>query len=161
MSRIKETSLPGVGVQYEFTTSKGRRMGVVHHHSGRREMFLCSPDDPDSAALTVGLDDEDAFALGEALDVLQIVESVSPAKYEVEGLVFEWIPITEESPASGKTIGDMRLRTLTGSSVVAVLRQGGSTPAPGPEFGLIAGDTLVVAGTPDGIDAVIDLVDGR
>lgn len=121
---------------------------------------MCSPDDPDAATLTVRLDEEDAFALGEALDVPQVVESVSPAMYEVEGLVFEWIPITDESPADGKTIGDLRIRTETGSNVVAVLRESGPTPAPGPDFRLGVGDTLVVAGTREGIEAISGLVDG-
>lgn len=160
MSRIKETSLPGVGVQKEFITEKGRRMGVVHHHSGRLEMFVCSREDPDAATLTVRLDDDDAQALGEALGVPQVFTSEEPPKYEVEGLVFEWIEVEEGSAADGKTIGDLKIRTLTGSSVVAVLRPEESTPSPGPDFGLEVGDTLVVAGTLDGIEAVSSLVRG-
>jgi TrkA domain protein len=41
---------------------------------------------------------------------------------------------------------------------VAVLRAGSANPAPGPEFGLRAGDVLVVVGTPRGIEELAILL---
>ena len=58
----------------------------------------------------------------------------------------------------GGTIGDTGARTRTGVSVVAILREGSAHPAPGPEAELRAGDTLVVVGTPRGIEELAVLL---
>ena len=42
--------------------------------------------------------------------------------------------------------------------MVAVLRDDQTQPAPGPEFRIAAGDTLVVVGTPEGIAAAAGIL---
>jgi K+/H+ antiporter YhaU regulatory subunit KhtT len=49
----------------------------------------------------------------------------------------------------GKTIGDLRIRTSTGASIVAVVRGEEVVPNPGPEIALRAGDLVGVLGTPE------------
>ena len=44
------------------------------------------------------------------------------------------------------------------SSIVAIIRDGQSIPAPGPEFGLLAGDVIVAVGTTEGLAAMRELV---
>ena len=39
-----------------------------------------------------------------------------------------------------------------------MIREGTAYPAPGPEFGLAGGDTLVVVGTPRGIEELAILL---
>lgn len=151
---IDQTPLPGVGVRYDFTTEEGLRLGVVHHHSGRRELFLCPADDPDSARVTLELTEDEAHALIDVLGGSQIVETLSVLRQQVEGLGIDWLTLDPGSPYDGKTIGDGRMRTRTGASVVAVLRASEPHPAPGPDFRLLAGDTLVVVGTAEGIGAL-------
>jgi K+/H+ antiporter YhaU regulatory subunit KhtT len=34
MAKVKETTLPGVGVRHEFVTHGGDRMGTITHRSG-------------------------------------------------------------------------------------------------------------------------------
>jgi TrkA domain protein len=155
---IQQTPLPGVGVRYDFTTEEGLRLGVVHHHTGRRELFLCPADDPDSARVTLDLTEDEAHALIDVLGGSQIVETVSVLRQQVEGLGIDWLALDPRSPYAGRTIGDGRLRTRTGASVVAVLRGSEVHPAPGPEFLLLADDTLVVVGTAQGIGALDDLL---
>ena len=48
--------------------------------------------------------------------------------------------------------------TRTGSSIVAVIRSDQSIPAPGPEFGLLAGDVIVAVGTVEGLATMRDLL---
>ena len=50
MAQVEQTPLPGVGVRYDFTTGEGRRLGVVHHHDGRKEIHVGMADDPQAAA---------------------------------------------------------------------------------------------------------------
>jgi TrkA domain protein len=160
MSRIEETQLPGVGVRFDFVTEDGRRVGVVHHRGGRREVFICAIDDPDSATLTLDLNDDDTHTLAEVLGVSPVIEAKSQIQ-QVEGLAMDWLPVHPSSPYAGKTIGDARIRTRTGVSVVAVIRGSEHFPAPVPEFGLQEGDTVVVVGTADGIESVeLILADG-
>jgi len=83
---IQQTPLPGVGVRYDFTTEEGLRLGVVHHHSGRRQLFLCSPDDPDSARVTVELTEDESHTPIDVLGGSQIVETLSVLRQQVEGL---------------------------------------------------------------------------
>lgn len=155
---VQQTPLPGVGVRYDFTTEEGLRLGVVHHHSGRRQLFLCPADDPDSARVTVDLTEEESHALIDVLGGSQIVENLATLRQQVKGLGIDWLTVHPASPFAGKSIGDGRIRTRTGASVVAVLRGERPHPAPGPEFRIEAGDTLVVVGTPEGIEAVAGIL---
>jgi TrkA domain protein len=161
VGHLDEIRLPGIGQRIEFVTDEGRRMGVVQHHTGRREVFVCGPGDPDSTESTIQLTQDDAHSLVEALGVLSIDEPPGSPTYEVEGLVFEWIEVVESSPAVGHSIAELQIRTRTGASIVAVLRPDGAVPAPEPDFVLQAGDTLVAAGTAAGADAVRVLLEPR
>jgi len=158
MARIEETPLPGVGIRYDFMTEDGQRVGVIQHLTGRREVFICPADDPDTVAATVSFTEDDAHALVDALGGSQVVESLAHLQQHVEGLAIDWLSMDPSSPYAGRTIGDARIRTRTGVSVVAVVRGETAHPAPGPEFSLEAGDTLVVVGTADGISGVTEIL---
>ncbi len=57
----------------------------------------------------------------------------------------------EGSPFAGRPLGDTRARTLTGCSVVAIVRGSDVVPSPGPEDLLRARDVLVAIGSPEGL----------
>jgi TrkA domain protein len=124
---------------------------VVHHRTGRRELFVCEPDDTDAAVVNMSLSDEESHALSEALGGSTVVANLAHLQQQVEGLAIDWLSIAPGSPYAGKTIADARIRTRSGVSVVAVLRSAETFPSPDPSFAIEAGDTLVVVGTPDGI----------
>lgn len=159
MGHLEETSLPGIGRRVEFFTEEGRRMGVIQHHTGRREVFVCPPEDPDATEISVHLSEDDAHSLVNALGVVSVSEDGGDRTYEIEGLVFDWIDVDPQSPVVGKSIGRERIRTRTGASVVAVIRPSQAVPAPEPDFVIEAGDTLVVAGTAQGVTKVRELLE--
>lgn len=158
MTEIRETELPGVGVRYEFRTGSGRRVGVVAHRSGRREIFLADPDDPDAVVESVDLSPEDARTLGDLLGVSQVASRLTELQQQVEELAIDWLPLDEDSPYAGRTIGEAGIRTRTGVSVVAIIRGEDAIPAPGPETRLEAGDYLVVVGTQRGVEELVRLL---
>lgn len=158
MPKIQETSLPGVGMRHDFTAEDGSRIGVVHHRTGRRELFVCSSEDPDAVTVSLNLSDDDSHALSEALGGSTVIENLGSLQQQVEGLAIDWLSVDPGTPYAGKTIGDARIRTRTGVSVVAVIRDEQAFPAPGPEFMVDAEDTLVVVGTPEGIKAVDEIL---
>jgi TrkA domain protein len=152
MAIVNETPLPGVGVRYEFETEEGVRLGVIHHRTGVRELVLYERDDP------IRLGAEDGRTLAELLGVSQVAKDLAELEQGVEGLAVDRLPLDARSRFAGGTIADTGARTRTGVSIVAVLREGGAHPAPGPEFRLEAGDVLVVVGTPRGIEELAVLL---
>lgn len=158
LSEISEVRLPGVGLRFEFETEEGKRLGVVSHKSGRREIYVARKDDPDEFERVLGLGPADARTLAELLGATRVAEQLADLQQRVEGLVIDWLPIREDSPYATKTIGDARIRTRTGVSIVAVVRGEDAVPAPGPEQQLQAGDYLVVVGTARGVEQVVELL---
>lgn len=155
---INETPLPGVGVRYDFTTRSGRQIGVISHRSGRRDLVVYDRDDPDTCQEMLHLSEEEAEVLAEMLGGFHIAGSLAELQQQVEGVGIDWLEIGAGSPFDGRTIADTQARTRTGVSIVAVLRDGGAIPAPTPGVRLQPGDTLVVVGTPQGVNALADLL---
>lgn len=160
MAEVTETHLPGVGVRYEFTTEGGDQVAVIHHHGGRRELVLYDRNDPDTASSLLRLDEGDARTLTELLGATRVAEAVGEIRQRIEGLSLDWIEVLPASTLADRTIGDGRLRTQTGASIVAVIRGDSTEPAPGPEFVLRAGDVAVTVGTDDGLEQVRELLRG-
>jgi TrkA domain protein len=158
MTEVKGVELPGVGVRYEFVTEEGKRVGVVSHRSGRREIYLADRDDPDRFQRVLGLSEKDARTLAEVLGASQVAEELAELHQKIEGLAIDWLPVREDTPFAHRTIGDARVRRRTGVSIVAVLRGEQAIPAPGPEVVVRPGDYLVVVGTPRGIEKVVELL---
>jgi TrkA domain protein len=158
MTEVRQFKLPGVGTRYEFNTRSGRRVCVVSHRSGRREVMIADPRDPDAFHEVLDLDEQDSVTLAELLGGHHITEQLAGLEPGVEGLSVDWLPVREDSPYAGQTIGDARIRTRTGVSVVALLRGSEAIAAPGPESPIEAGDFLVVVGTNRGIEEVVELL---
>jgi K+:H+ antiporter subunit KhtT len=155
---VERTALPGIGLQHVFTTARGRRIGVISHRDGRRDLLVYDKEDPDTCVLTVGLTIEEANALAELLGTARIVERLADLHRQVAGLVSEQIPITSGSPYDGRPLGDTQARTRTGASIVAVVRDGDVVASPRPDFVFRSGDIVVVVGTAEGTTAVADLI---
>ncbi|MFI5268613.1 MAG: cation:proton antiporter regulatory subunit [Chloroflexota bacterium] len=157
---IEEADLPGIGKRHDFQTQKGRRVGVVLHRGGRRDLLVYDARDPDSCSETVVLTIEEADALAELLGAPRIIERLAQLHEQVAGLVSEQLTLAAASPYAGRTLGDTEARSRTGASIVAVLRSGTVIPSPTPDFRFEAGDSIVVVGTPAGVEAVAQLLSG-
>ncbi|MFD7405320.1 cation:proton antiporter regulatory subunit [Streptomyces sp. NPDC059866] len=149
--RLRATPLPGIGVQYDLQTREHRHLSVVAHRDGTRTVNVYRTDDPDSCAQSLRLTGAEAGALIDALQPSHHSSSLlSPTDL---GLVAERIEVGATSHWNGRVLGDTRMRTETGASVVAVLRRAEAIPSPTPAFRLAGGDTLIVIGTREGVDA--------
>ena len=154
MTQVTETQLPGVGIRYDFTTTSGDVVGVLCHHSGRREIVVYDREDPDRAYSALSLTPDEAHTVAEVLGATQVSEALGAIQQRIEGLALEWIEVNEDSPMAHRTIGDGELRARTGASVVAVIRGATSEPAPGPDFVLEPGDVAVTVGTTEALEAI-------
>lgn len=166
---IHETTLPGVGVRYELSTRGGVRLGVVAHHHGRRDLLLYDTADPDAARESVRLTEGETAALAALLrlpagrrdDAAPTAPPAGPGarSHRIGRFAVDWVPVPAGSFYAGRTIGTAGVRSITGVSIVAVVRQDTAFPSPGPDFLLEAGDTALVVGTPDGVEALVELLE--
>ncbi|WP_239372689.1 MULTISPECIES: cation:proton antiporter regulatory subunit [unclassified Frankia] len=155
---VEETALPGVGLRHDFSTRAGRRVGVVSHHGGRRELVIYDAQDPDACAESVALTPEESDVLSELLGAPHIVEKLEDLSRAFAGLVGEQFRILPGSPYAGRQLGDTQARTRTGASIVAVVRDDEVLASPRPDFRFEAGDVVVVVGTPENTAAVGELL---
>lgn len=63
------------------------------------------------------------------------------------------VTVAGNSPAAGRLIRELELRTRTGASIVGIERNGASIINPGPDEELQTGDQLLLLGTSDQLDA--------
>jgi len=160
--RIEKVDLPGIGTRHDVITSKGRRLGVISHRSGDRELAMFDPKDPDSCRDSIYLSDDEAIALSEVLGTSLVLGQFANLGDKSTGLFTEQVIVSASSPFAGGTLGDTRARTLTKSSIVAILRGSIVIPSPSPEDKLEAGDIIVAVGTKEGLGKLSSLLaDGR
>lgn len=101
---IEETALPGIGLRHDFLTGAGRRVGVVSHRRGRRELVVYSERDPDAAEVVIVLAAEESDALAELLGVPRIIQRLTRLQEQAAGLVTEAVHVAPGSPYDGRTI---------------------------------------------------------
>ena len=148
---IEETPLPGIGVRRELRLATGRRVGVVTHRDGQTELIVSRADDPDACAASIPLNAEESAALGGLLGMTQLIAQLTKEQEAVEGVTTHQILVREGSKFVGRTLGETQMRTRTGTSIVALLREGSVIGSPRPDQILEAGDMVVIVGTDTGL----------
>ena len=150
--------MPGIGVRHDLVTSSGRTVGVVSHRNGRRDLVLYDVDDPDSSLASIPLTDDEAEALADVLGASLMLGQLAGLRQQAAGLLTEQVAISAGSPFVGRKLGDTRARTLTGVSIVAILREREVFASPAPSFVFEAGDVVVIVGTRKGLDGVTQIL---
>ncbi|HDQ07440.1 MAG TPA: potassium transporter TrkA [Methanoculleus sp.] len=147
-----QLSLPGIGTKYELETDEKDIISVVYMENGNVQIYTRSRagDDYCSAELNA----MEARRLGNVLTGA-IIEA------EQEGVEISFSALCDlrisvhtyiiRKNLSGKSIGEMNIRSRTGATVIAVSRGGKNTVNPRPSYVFEAGDTVVVIGEADQI----------
>jgi len=153
---MRTTPLPGIGVQYDLSTRENQHLSVIAHRDGTRTVNVYRSDDPDACAQSLHLTSSETEAL---------IDALAPAHHSPNllsttglGLVAERIELSALSHWNGRVLGETRIRTETGASIVAVLRRAEAIPSPAPDFRLAGGDRLIVIGTREGVDAAASIL---
>ncbi|MFC5853473.1 cation:proton antiporter regulatory subunit [Streptomyces chlorus] len=153
---MSTTPLPGIGVKYDLTTREHQHLSVIAHRDGARTVNVYRSDDPDACAQSLRLNVAESAAL---------IDALTPAHHSPNllhttdlGLVAERIELSAASHWNGRVLGETRIRTDTGASIVAVLRRAEAIPSPTPDFRLAGGDTLIVIGTREGIETAAEIL---
>jgi TrkA domain protein len=157
MLEVRETRLPGVGTKFTLRTGRGEKVSSVVHLDGMREIYHYTDDADEPHVLT--LNDEEARQLGAIIGgVVYRPQLVKDLELALKDLVMEWIELPADSPLVGLTVATCRIRSTTGATIVAILRESGSLATPHPDEVLRAEDTLVVIGRPQTFEEINRLV---
>ncbi|MFD1211890.1 cation:proton antiporter regulatory subunit [Arthrobacter sp. GCM10027362] len=158
---VEETPLPGIGIRREIVVGNGRRVGIVIQRDGQTELIISRMDDPDACLASIPLSTEEAATLGSLLGGPRLVAQLAAEHSDLPGVSTRQFLVTEDTPFAGRPLGETKLRTRTGASVVAMLRSGQVLPSPTPNDVIEPGDLLIVVGTPDGLDAAAAILHGN
>lgn len=71
------------------------------------------------------------------------------------GAATESLSVREGSAAVGQTVGGLRLRSRTGATLIAIVRDGRTRVNPSPDVTIKANDTLVLLGDPEEVDRAV------
>ena len=156
--RVEKVDLPGIGFRHDVVTSNGRRISVVSHRDGAREIALFDEIDPDASTDSIPLSDQEAAALADLLGNSVSLSQVNALSEETVGLYTEHLLLSADSKYAGRPLGDTKARTRTSVSIVAVVRDGNVVPSPTPDFVLEAGDSIVAVGTREGLDKLAKII---
>jgi TrkA domain protein len=155
---LERTVLLAVGTSYAFTTATGQHAAIIIHGSGRRDLMLYDPDDPDQVLHTLVLDGGEARTVAELLGLPLVMDRVTDLPAALDGIDAVHMPVPIGSPYAGRPLGDTRARSRTGTSIVAVLRDNRLITTLTPDFILQRGDMIVAVGHRAGIDGLRDLL---
>jgi TrkA domain protein len=61
-------------------------------------------------------------------------------------------------PAIGQTLAALDLNNRTGATMIAVVRNGIPPFVPGSDFRFVAGDIVVLCGSPDAVERAVKLI---
>lgn len=156
--RVEKVDLPGIGFRHDVVISNGRRISIVTHRDGSRELALFDAIDPDASTDSVPLSDQEAAALADLLGNSVTLSQVTGLSEQAAGLYTEHLLLSADSKYAGRPLGDTKARTRTSVSIVAVMRDGEVIPSPRPDFVLEAGDDIVAVGTREGLDKLANII---
>ncbi len=151
---VSETLLPGVGIRYEFRTHDGQSLGIIVYREGNAEFIEYDRDDPDASRVLLSVDEDEAEAVAEILGAPRFARKLADLTREIPGLHSEPVRLPSTSSLVGRHLGETHGRTVTGASIVAIVRGDEVISSPAPDQLLLAGDTLVTIGTASGIRRV-------
>lgn len=159
-SKVKESTLPGIGKKYVMPLEGGGHVALVVRPDGERRLFhFLEDEDQPHDVVKFERDEAQQLAnlMGEALVGSPDLEKLDLALGQLE---IEWVELDEESPLVGHSLGETRLRSRTGASVVAVMRGGEAVPNPAAEFVFRSGDTVLLVGAQEQCEAARKAVEG-
>lgn len=159
MPEILEAELPGIGRRFTLPLEAGGELAVVVHKSGDKDLYFREPsgDEPTAVSLSDAEAKRVAAVLTGGFWQPSPIDMFRAALAKKAGL--ETVTVLGSSPIVGRKIADLDIRRRTSCSIVAILREDGSSlPNPAPEIAVESNDILVVIADAEGVAKLEDLV---
>lgn len=160
--QIKMADLPGIGKKLSFITAEHKKLVLIIHHSGKRELYFFNDADEDEADFSMDLTSSDTRELAaQLLGATYQPVDLDTMKVMKNKLVMEWVDLTKHSPITGQTIKEAQVRKRTGATIIAIVRGDDLIVSPEVDAQLKEGDTLMAAGKSEQIQAFEALCRGE
>jgi TrkA domain protein len=153
---IERTVLPGIGMCHTAVTARRQRLGVVCHRSGRRDLVLYHPHDPQHAAHAVVLDAAEARHVAEMLASTVAVDHIGDPQQHA--IAVACVRLSADSAYHGMSLQELYAHWRADVELIAVVRGRQITAGPQQDFVVHHEDTLVVAGGLAAITALAEMV---
>lgn len=155
--QVREATLPGVGKKYVMPLRAGGNLAIVVRPDGARQLYHFLEDD-DRPFDVIRVDQEEAQQVAQLLGHALVAPDRGELELVLGALEIDWVTLEPGSPLVGRSLGESQLRTRTGASVMAVMRDGRAIANPPIETVFEADDTLLVIGSPEQADAARELL---
>ena len=159
--RVEHTPLARIGPLYTLTTVRGERVGVIQHHSDRREIVVFDGDDRDTVVASVLLDAGEADGLADLLGVTTVASHIARIDRDGDRLATVQAMLADDAPHAGRPLAALTSRMGERAAVAAVVRGARVLLAPPPDLVLAGKDIVVVIGTWDEALRLVDVLAGR
>lgn len=160
--KIRTAELPGIGKKISFITAEDSKIVLIVHHTGKRDLYFFEDADNDEADFMINLNADETRELGaQLLGAMYQPVDTDKMKMFKHQIIIEWLEIGEKSDLVDSTIGDSRIRTRTGASIIGIVKKDDLIAVPDIDVTLHKGDTLMVVGKKDQIDNLAALCEGK
>ena len=146
MSVVRESDLIGIGKKYQIETEAGDNMVVVIHDDGRRELYRYEDEDNETHCVMTLSDEESRQVAGILGGLSYKPKALETIEVALDDLRIEWYKVEPSNDGVNKSIGDLGVRQRTGATIIAAIRDEETIINPGPDYLIIPGTTLVIAG---------------
>lgn len=146
MSIVRESDLIGIGKKYQIETEAGDNMIVVIHDDGKRELYRAEEDGSETHCVMTLSDEESRQVAGIIGGLSYKPKALETIEVALDDLRIEWYKVGASSDGANKSIGELGVRQYTGASIIAAIQGHETIINPGPEYIIMPGSTLVVAG---------------
>ncbi len=145
---IRESDLPGIGKKFEVEVNGGDKLVIVVHDDGRRELYHFYHDNPEDSVSMITLDDNNARSAAAIIGGLAYQpKALETVDVVLDDLVIEWYKIENGSKCVGKSIGEMKVRQKTGTTIIAAIEKDSRKHInPTIDYVFAAESTIVVIG---------------
>jgi len=149
---LQSLDLPGIGTRYELDSDKGDTVSAIYMKSGAVQLYVL-PRGADEPCM-VELNRTEARRVGSVLTGALMESEPEGVEIAFSALADLRISVhTYPVPRQlvGSCIGDLRIRTRTGATIIAVSHGGGEevTINPPPGYVFSKGDAMVAIGEHD------------
>ena len=146
MSVVRESDLIGIGKKFQIETEAGDNMVVVIHDDGRRELYRYDDEENESRCVMTLSDEESRQMAGIIGGLSYKPKALETIEVALDDLIIEWYKVEGDAGSIHKTIGQLEVRQRTGASIIAAIHESETVINPGPDYLIVTGTTLVVAG---------------